>query len=214
MTDAAMPKRLYRSRVNRMIGGVCGGVAEYFDIDPAIVRIIWVLSVFLGGTGILLYVAAIIVVPTNPVQKVSAGTGNLSRNIWAWLLVIVGGILLAHNLDVAPMFSWWGALSWKLIAAVLLIILGGSVLLAHFRRTPEPAQFGPGGTERPRLHRSVRERKILGVCGGLSDYFDVDPTVVRLVFILIAVSSLGFGLLLYVLLALAVPEERLNVTSA
>lgn len=58
-----MEKRLYRSRSNRMIWGVCGGLAEYFDLDPTIVRIIAVLLIFANGLGILAYIILAIVVP-------------------------------------------------------------------------------------------------------------------------------------------------------
>lgn len=58
-----MEKRLYRSRSDRMIWGVCGGLAEYFDIDPTIVRLIAILLVFAGGLGILAYIILAIVVP-------------------------------------------------------------------------------------------------------------------------------------------------------
>ena len=58
-----MKKRLYRSRSDRMIWGVCGGLAKYFDIDPTIVRVIAVLSLFLNGLGILAYIILAIVVP-------------------------------------------------------------------------------------------------------------------------------------------------------
>ncbi|MDP3878699.1 MAG: PspC domain-containing protein [Dehalococcoidales bacterium] len=58
-----MKKRLYRSRSDRMIWGVCGGLAEYFDIDPTIVRVIAVLSIFINGLGILAYIILAIVVP-------------------------------------------------------------------------------------------------------------------------------------------------------
>ena len=59
-----MEKRLYRSRSNRMIWGVCGGLADYFDIDPTIVRIIAVLLAFAGsGAGILAYIILAIVIP-------------------------------------------------------------------------------------------------------------------------------------------------------
>ena len=58
-----MEKRLYRSRSDRMIWGVCGGLAKYFDIDPTIVRIIAVLSIFFGGLGIWAYIILAIVVP-------------------------------------------------------------------------------------------------------------------------------------------------------
>ncbi len=58
-----MEKKLYRSRSDRMIGGVCGGLAKYFDMDPTIVRIIAVLLVFANGLGILAYIIMAIVVP-------------------------------------------------------------------------------------------------------------------------------------------------------
>lgn len=58
-----MEKRLYRSRNDRMIWGVCGGLAHYFAIDPTIVRIIFVLLLFANGAGILAYIVLAIVVP-------------------------------------------------------------------------------------------------------------------------------------------------------
>jgi phage shock protein C len=59
-------RRLYRCRHDRRLAGVAGGLAEYFDADPTLVRILWVLSIFLGGTGILLYLAMAIIVPLEP----------------------------------------------------------------------------------------------------------------------------------------------------
>lgn len=56
-------KRLYRIREDRIICGVCSGVAEYFDIDPSLVRIIWAAAVFFGSVGFWLYVIAAIVLP-------------------------------------------------------------------------------------------------------------------------------------------------------
>ncbi|MCX6801106.1 MAG: PspC domain-containing protein [Candidatus Diapherotrites archaeon] len=59
-------KRLYRSRKDRILGGVCGGVAEYFNIDPVIVRVLWILATLLWGFGLLLYITMWIIVPRNP----------------------------------------------------------------------------------------------------------------------------------------------------
>jgi phage shock protein PspC (stress-responsive transcriptional regulator) len=62
-----MAKQLYRSTENKMIAGVCGGIAEYFDIDPVLVRIIAVILLLPGGLpGFLPYVLLWIVVPQNP----------------------------------------------------------------------------------------------------------------------------------------------------
>ncbi|MFT8888777.1 MAG: PspC domain-containing protein [Ethanoligenens sp.] len=61
-----MDKRLYRSRTQRMLAGVCGGIAEYFNVDPTLIRLAWVVFCFIGGSGILAYIIAAIVVPENP----------------------------------------------------------------------------------------------------------------------------------------------------
>ena len=59
-------KRLYKSQTNEMIFGVCGGVAEYLNIDPTIVRLIWAVLVFAFGTGVLAYIIAAIIMPDGP----------------------------------------------------------------------------------------------------------------------------------------------------
>ena len=56
-------KKLTKSRVNRMICGVCAGVGEYTGIDPTVVRLAWVLLTFLGGSGIIAYIIAAIIIP-------------------------------------------------------------------------------------------------------------------------------------------------------
>ena len=61
-----MDRRLNKSNENKMIDGGCGGLAEYFDIDPTLVRLGWVLFCALGGSGILAYIIAAIVIPRNP----------------------------------------------------------------------------------------------------------------------------------------------------
>ena len=61
-----MDKRLYKSNENRMIDGVCGGIAEYFNMDPTLVRLGWVLFCALGGSGIIAYVIAVIIIPRKP----------------------------------------------------------------------------------------------------------------------------------------------------
>ncbi|MCL2287327.1 MAG: PspC domain-containing protein [Firmicutes bacterium] len=62
-----MKKRLYKSNTNRVISGVCGGIAEYFNIDPTIVRIAWVLLGFFSAAfpGIILYVVCAVVMPSS-----------------------------------------------------------------------------------------------------------------------------------------------------
>ena len=61
-----MEKRLYKSNENKMLDGVCGGIAEYFDVDPTLVRLAWVVFCALGGSGLLAYIVAAIIIPRRP----------------------------------------------------------------------------------------------------------------------------------------------------
>jgi len=61
-----LARRLYRSRVDKMLAGVCAGVAQYFDLDPVLVRVLWVVCVLMAGSGVLLYVILWIVMPIEP----------------------------------------------------------------------------------------------------------------------------------------------------
>ena len=61
-----MNKKLYRSKTNKKILGVCGGIAEYFEIDATIVRLILVLAVVFAGVGLLAYLIAALVMPVKP----------------------------------------------------------------------------------------------------------------------------------------------------
>ena len=56
-------KRLYRSESNRMLCGVCAGIAEYFNLDPTLIRLAWALFCVLGGSGVLAYILAAIIIP-------------------------------------------------------------------------------------------------------------------------------------------------------
>lgn len=67
-----MEKRLYRSSRNKVLAGVCGGLGEYFEVDPVIVRLLVVVFTLMGGAGLIAYIIAAIIIP-------SADTGDLSK---------------------------------------------------------------------------------------------------------------------------------------
>jgi len=208
-------RRMCRSRSNRILAGVCGGVSEFFQIDPTIVRLLWFLSIFLGGTGIILYIVAMIIMPANPSHDVPQTPENASRFLWGIAFVGVGVLVLLYNLGVFP-FIWW-SIPWKLLFAVLLIAIGTMLIFSHGRRRSVETD-GSEKTEqaslRRRFYRSIRDRKIFGVCGGLGDFFDIDPTIVRLLFVLLTLFSAGFGIVAYLILTIVTPEEQIHATTA
>lgn len=62
-------KRLYRSGQDRILAGVCGGMAEYFSVDPVLIRLLWVAGTFVWGAGLVLYIIGWIIMPKNPKHK-------------------------------------------------------------------------------------------------------------------------------------------------
>jgi len=212
-----------------MIDGVCGGVAEYFGLDPTLVRIVWVLLTLLGGSGILLYIAGMIIMPTSPVTVAppgeSRGTVSSTSNhrFWGILLVAVGAIWLMSNLGV--WHRWWG-FSWDLMLPTILILAGVAFLFggrnyltsqATSRSSGATPADQPVSTENTvaslhKLYRSRSERKMFGVCGGLGVHFGIDPTIVRVLFVISAFASFGLTLFAYILMAIIVPDEPLTST--
>ena len=73
-----MAKKLYRSRTDRKISGVCGGLAKYFDIDPVIVRVIAIASIFVTGVSIIAYIVMALVVPLEN-SEVTTPEGEMKR---------------------------------------------------------------------------------------------------------------------------------------
>ena len=62
-------RKLYRSKEERVIGGVCGGIAEYLNVDPTLIRVLWVLGSLAWGAGILAYLIAWIIIPEKGKKK-------------------------------------------------------------------------------------------------------------------------------------------------
>ena len=136
--------RLRRSTTDKMLAGVAGGMAEYFEIDPVFVRIGWVIF-GLAGMGIILYIALALITPAGPVpQEQEAPTDPTEgetpkeeglkprgaedvtgrrRALFAALLIGAGAIALVDNLDILP----WGL--WEDFWPVALIIVGVFLLL-------------------------------------------------------------------------------------
>ena len=75
-----MEKKLYRSSKDRVLWGVCGGLAKYFNTDPVIVRVIFVVTIFFGGLGIIAYSIMAIVVPKED-SKASEPTDTIKENV-------------------------------------------------------------------------------------------------------------------------------------
>jgi phage shock protein C len=138
--------RLYKSANDKIFFGVSGGLAEYFDVDPALVRVAFICLCFLAGAGFLLYLVLALVMPTGAVVDADRGAGqmgdgeaqegvigradiaNRRRNTFGLGLVIAGVIILFVNIGALSWFRW--DLFWPLA----LVALGTAILANRGRR--------------------------------------------------------------------------------
>jgi len=220
------PRRLYRSKSNKVIAGVCGGIAEYLNADATIIRIVVLLMTFFGGSGLILYVIAFFIMPEQSDASASPASPRPSAPAFALgaILIAVGALLLLDNLDLISFRHWWH-LGWDFALPAALILAGIFVLTRKKVKSNDDASGGADGPQtqqggygaepkeeyagKPKqLRRSVRDKKILGICGGLGEFFGMDSTLVRLLYVAFTLLTGGAGVVLYLLLFLIVPEEH------
>jgi phage shock protein C len=147
-------KRLYKSRESKVIDGVCGGIAEYYELDPVLIRLLAVLFLFAGGVTFVAYIVAMIIIPrrpwgasvpepenapSKPVTTFSDNSENRSRSgslIIGSILVLFGIHFLMRNLFFFNPFYWWiWNVGWKYFWPCALICFGLFILYRSTRRT-------------------------------------------------------------------------------
>ena len=166
------PRRLYRCRSDRKLAGVAAGVAEYLELDPTLVRVLWLVSICFGGFSILLYIILAFVVPPEPLAMAGTGAGMAPGPASAdpgwpanWhdpraemrrggragiyigvVLIVIGGIALADA--IVP---GWAGVAW--FGPAVLVALGAALLAGSVHRDagqpehPPVANPTPGTTE-------------------------------------------------------------------
>lgn len=141
-----MNKRLYRSQRNKVFGGVCGGLGEYFEVDPVLIRVLFVFLTFFHGSGIILYLLLLIILPKEPLilnedisqSKIDENTKTENfqvevaekktntRKLFGIILLVLGIVLLLDNL--IPTFDF------EIIFPLILIGAGLFLIIESFRK--------------------------------------------------------------------------------
>ncbi len=203
-------RKLYRSQSNRMIGGVCGGMAEYFSIDANLMRLLWVVLVFLGGSGIIIYLASLIIIPSNPDQTASENRDSIIKDkplFWGSLLIVIGAFLLLKQFGFFYAFRFWH-IPWQSIWAIILIVAGGALL---FNKSKVRVEGEEKETDDKKLYRSRIQKMIGGVCGGIAEYFDMDVSVIRILWVIATLLSAGVGVIVYLIMLIVFPEPPFEI---
>ena len=198
-------KRLERSRTDRVLLGVCGGLGEYFSIDGDVVRVVWVLSIVAGGIGLVPYVAAYLLLPESTGDEAPPVQDRMAKNL-GLLLVGLGGAVLFHQMGIGfeDALRFW---HWRFLVPLALLTMGAFLVWPRTRNAV-------GLSKERKLHRSVSNRVLAGVAGGIAEDVEVDPNLVRLAFVLAAVLTSGFALLVYLLLVVVLPETDASASTA
>ena len=157
-----MNRTLYRCRENRVIAGVASGVAEFFGLDPTLVRVLWFLSLFVGGLGLVAYIGLAIIVPNEPLSAEAeaaaaagghtgfTGEGHRHRSggigdgrlvtFIGLALLLLGGLALQGEL--VP-----GVATWRYLGPAFIIGVGGLLIAGAMRREPTEAESRREPTE-------------------------------------------------------------------
>lgn len=228
---------LYRHPTDKVLGGVCGGLAEYLGWDPTLVRVVWVVATLsTGGGGFLAYLALWPLLPVGTVAGGQVRAASIELNeqsvgVAAKVLIALGGLWLLANLGILPSLwdSFWTVMSivfWPaLLIGVGYLLLRGTGTTSNWRsnvqgwqarvRTNIKAPSGDGlkasmkrfGQSLP-LKRSRRDRLFMGVCGGIGQKLGIDANLVRLIWVAFSIPTVGVGVLIYVVAGLLLPEEQ------
>jgi phage shock protein PspC (stress-responsive transcriptional regulator) len=144
-TQAPRPepaRRLLRSRDDRVLGGVCSGLARYFNVDPLIIRIAAVALIFVGGFAVIAYVAALLLVPEDDGtgQPVAGKPGRFSTIVGAVVIVLAGIALFDGHWGLG--FGWaFGALVPTVLIVTVLAIAGQRLLANRGENRPAAARI-------------------------------------------------------------------------
>ena len=142
-------RHLYRSQYRKVIGGVCGGLGEYLNIDPVIIRIIWLIMFFVWGIGLIAYIIAWMIIPVEdsstdsqnryeekPVQRTKSR--DSAKALWGIFLIVLGFLFLAREFWY---FNWafhpFAGYLWKYFIPVLLIVVGIYIVIQGDKRSTD-----------------------------------------------------------------------------
>ena len=207
-------KQLTRSTKDKYIGGVCGGFAEYLGADPLFVRIAWAAAVLMGGIGFLLYIASWVLMPEGERERADESGHRQARDTSKNTGFIIGvGLLFAGFLILSENLYWHFGLPWhinfiSISHLIPLVLIGVGVYLLLNRSSNRSSVDAKISNSTCKVKRSIQDRKIGGVCGGIAEYLKVDSVLIRIAFVFCGLVKVGAALIIYVALMIFLPENE------
>ena len=216
-------ERYYKSRKDKVIDGVCSGLAEYLAVDVTLVRILCLLSIFVNGIGFLAYLIAMIIVPANPDHSKDKRIRKDTSVYWGIILIVLGLYFIADK--VFPHFYWdfpfhlrwfpWWDWPWHLVWPLGLVVLGIFYILFAMQKkentkNSNSQQSQPeSGKSVKKLYKNRKKKMLAGVCAGMGDYFGIDTTLIRILYVVFTLmTSIVIGVVVYITLVFVLPEKN------
>lgn len=206
------PRKLVCSIHNRMLFGVCGGLAQYFKINSAVIRLIAIILFFPFGLGAMIYIILAFVIPTqrgdSELPPFEEKLIRYEKKLFTgWFFISAGIVILLNNISTISLINFSRFFENKFFP-FLLIALG----LLLFTKDNKLTEEVMNSTEPKKLTLS-NDKKIFGICGGIAEYLNVDPTIVRILWVVFLFASFGMALILYIVLKFIIPPKENTIGS-
>lgn len=199
------PRRLEISNDNKMLMGVCGSFGRFISIDPAIIRfLVLILFLFLGQAIIFIYSAFGLILPLKENSEQKPINQNPSTIITFNILLI--SILIFLILLIQNVISLKGIFNFLINKFdPLTLFIFSLVIIVNNYEKGAPAVMQDKNIKKLTLSN---KKVIFGVCGGLAEYLNIHPNIIRILWLIFLFASFGTALIVYIILRFIIPPKK------
>ncbi len=199
-------KILSRSKKDKIFLGVCSGLADYYGVNSNLVRLLFALSILLGGLGTVLYlILFIFVAPDDSFDESEISEKVQSQNNKTLLgitMITVGFYFIIMPMNYFPL-AFMFFIPTKIIFPIVFLV-AGIWIQKNYRSKRDT-------TIKIVFQRPIKKRFFLGVCIGLAEYLGTYALVMRLLFVIFTFTTLGVGIIIYFAIALLSKQKRVVI---
>lgn len=207
-------KQLFKSRRDKMVDGVCAGLAEYFNVNVALVRLLFVVFAFVDCISVVAYITAMVLVPREPVSLTQDSDIELIEKrsavnhgfFWGTILILIGAIMFLDTMNLFNFHFFWRHFGWKFLVPTVFIIAGILLIASRNRFASSVGFFNK--TSESTFRRASENKKIFGVCAGAAKHWNLDVSIVRIAWVLITIIAFPVGLIAYALVGFLTPDDK------
>ncbi len=199
-------KTLSRSKKDKVFLGICAGLADYHSVNPNLVRLLFALSILLGGFGAAIYlILFFFVTPIKSLDESEVSEKKQSQNKKALLgitLITVGFYFIVMPTNYFPLAFLFFIPTQILFPIVFLFV--GIWIQKNYRSMTDVSV-------KSNFQRPIKGRLLLGVCVGLAQYLETFALVIRLLFVVFTFATFGVGIVIYFLIVLFSKQKRVVI---